>query len=265
MKMVVDKASLVSVADAIREKGNTTDDLEFPNGFVDGINAIESGGGGEEESAKWKDQIQQSLYANNGTGSDGYISVFRNTTIKDVSMFDYSQRKSLQIAFSGCSEIENIEIDASSAINIQNMCAECTKLKSVKFTKGTPNLSILPNAFRKCVSLERVETMNFSSVTNFGNSGSYPFSDCSALKDLFVVENSIKVSFAMYHQTELSADSIQSIFGGLNNEVTGQTLTLKLVAVKKAFETSKGANDGNTSETWNALVASKPNWTISLS
>lgn len=50
MKLVVDKASLVSVADAIREKGNTTESLEFPNGFVDGINAIESGGGGTEKS-----------------------------------------------------------------------------------------------------------------------------------------------------------------------------------------------------------------------
>jgi hypothetical protein len=46
MKLVVDKESLVSVADAIRTKGNTTDDLQFPNGFVDGINAIESGDGG---------------------------------------------------------------------------------------------------------------------------------------------------------------------------------------------------------------------------
>lgn len=45
MKLVVDKESLVSVADAIREKGNTSESLEFPQGFVDGINAIESGGG----------------------------------------------------------------------------------------------------------------------------------------------------------------------------------------------------------------------------
>lgn len=45
MKMVVDKASLVSVADAIREKGGTSESLEFPNGFVSAVNAIESGGG----------------------------------------------------------------------------------------------------------------------------------------------------------------------------------------------------------------------------
>lgn len=45
-KLVVNSESLVSVADAIREKGGISEDLQFPNGFVDGINAIESGGGG---------------------------------------------------------------------------------------------------------------------------------------------------------------------------------------------------------------------------
>lgn len=48
MKLVVDKESLVSVADAIRTKGGTTEDLEFPQGFVDAVGAIESGGGTEE-------------------------------------------------------------------------------------------------------------------------------------------------------------------------------------------------------------------------
>lgn len=45
MKLVVNSDSLVSVADAIRTKGGTSEELEFPQGFVDGINAIESGGG----------------------------------------------------------------------------------------------------------------------------------------------------------------------------------------------------------------------------
>lgn len=47
MKLVVDKESLVSVADAIREKGGTSESLEFPQGFVDAVGAIESGGGGD--------------------------------------------------------------------------------------------------------------------------------------------------------------------------------------------------------------------------
>lgn len=39
---------LTSVADAIRTKGGTSGQLQFPGGFVDAIDAIETGGGGSE-------------------------------------------------------------------------------------------------------------------------------------------------------------------------------------------------------------------------
>ena len=42
----VDDTSLSSVADAIREKGGTSDTLVFPDGFVTAIEAIKAGGGG---------------------------------------------------------------------------------------------------------------------------------------------------------------------------------------------------------------------------
>ena len=39
---------LTSVADAIREKGGTSAALAWPSGYVDAIDAIETGGGGTE-------------------------------------------------------------------------------------------------------------------------------------------------------------------------------------------------------------------------
>lgn len=45
-KYVVDGTNLSAVADAIRTKGETSASLLFPTGFVDAINAIETGGGG---------------------------------------------------------------------------------------------------------------------------------------------------------------------------------------------------------------------------
>lgn len=44
-KLTVEDTSLVSVADAIRTKGGTTDTLIFPDGFVDAIGNIQSGSG----------------------------------------------------------------------------------------------------------------------------------------------------------------------------------------------------------------------------
>ena len=52
----VNDTSLASVADAIREKGGTSDALVFPEGFVSAISAIQTGGGGgTAPSAKWND------------------------------------------------------------------------------------------------------------------------------------------------------------------------------------------------------------------
>lgn len=39
-KMIVNSESLTAIADAIREKAETTDSLVFPNGFVDTISAL---------------------------------------------------------------------------------------------------------------------------------------------------------------------------------------------------------------------------------
>lgn len=46
----VDDISLISVADAIRSKGGTSDELVFPDGFVTAISAIQAGGGVSEPS-----------------------------------------------------------------------------------------------------------------------------------------------------------------------------------------------------------------------
>lgn len=46
-------ADLTAVANAIRTKGGTSAALAFPNGFVDAIDAIETGGGGALQSGSF--------------------------------------------------------------------------------------------------------------------------------------------------------------------------------------------------------------------
>ena len=62
----------------------------------------------------------------------------------------------------------------------------------------------------------------------------------------------------------LSKDSIISIINALSTATSDLPITLSITAVNNAFETSPGAADGSTSEEWTALIATKPNWTISL-
>ena len=43
----VNQSDLVSVANAIRTKGGTSETLVFPDGFVSAVQAIQAGGGGD--------------------------------------------------------------------------------------------------------------------------------------------------------------------------------------------------------------------------
>lgn len=45
-----DEASLTAVADAIREKGGTTEQMVFPDGFVEAIDGIQAGGGAAKDA-----------------------------------------------------------------------------------------------------------------------------------------------------------------------------------------------------------------------
>ena len=51
----VNQSDLVSVANAIRTKGGTSETLVFPSGFVSAVQAIQAGGGGTMPSASSKD------------------------------------------------------------------------------------------------------------------------------------------------------------------------------------------------------------------
>lgn len=89
------------------------------------------------------------------------------------------------------------------------------------------------------------------------------FNNCQALTDI-TIEGSIDVTIS-FAWSPLNKPSIINVFDVLLSTATGQTVTFKKTAVDAAFETSEGANDGGTSDEWNTLVASKPNWTVSLS
>jgi hypothetical protein len=102
---------------------------------------------------------------------------------------------------------------------------------------------------------------DFSNVTNWQQATA--FNNAFYLREVRFSKGTLKTGYT-FGSSYLSADSIRSIFGGLSTEKS-DTLTLKRDAVKKAFETSKGANDGDESAEWLSLKDSKPNWTITLS
>ena len=117
------------------------------------------------------------------------------------------------------------------------------------------------NMFNGCSSLTTIQQLDLTS-------GSYintMFTGCTSLVNLTMTGTIKSSGFNVSPCTKLSKASITSIINVLSSTTTGKSVTLSLTAVNTAFETSSGAGDGSTSEEWTTLIATKSNWTISLS
>lgn len=161
MKLVVDKESLVSVADAIREKGGTSESLEFPQGFVDGINAIESGGTAPSNAV-----YEVKEYNDNGyikTLSYKIPSNLPQDTIPtyamradDTSLFTKSIEEIItannpmkvdRYAFSGLSGLKKV----SCYDDIVSIGVGCFRLTALNYNYLPPNIETIgADAFAQC-------------------------------------------------------------------------------------------------------------------
>lgn len=138
-------AHLTTVADAIRRKGGTSDPLSFPNGFVDAVEAIQTGGDSSMETAL----IQRTLteYSNNEL-----------THIGGYAFCDFDELTSISLP--------NVVSAGGYALS------DCDSLKSVMF----PALAKVPENFmRRCLYMERADFHKINSI------GSNAFYQCGAM------------------------------------------------------------------------------------
>ena len=89
------------------------------------------------------------------------------------------------------------------------------------------------------------------------------FTSCADLENL-TFEGIFAKNITLSDCTKLTLDSLKSVINSLSDSASSVSATFSETAVNNAFETSEGASDGSTSPEWLALVATKPNWTISL-
>lgn len=88
--------------------------------------------------------------------------------------------------------------------------------------------------------------LDLTMLTNTGNM----FLKCSELIEVRFVANTIRYMIKFNDCTKLSKETLTSIVNGLADDVTGKGVVLSLTAINSAF----------TTDEWNALIATKPNW-----
>lgn len=266
-------ADLSSVADAIRTKGGTTESLPFPQGFVDAVGAIESGGGTEEI----ENIIDQSgvLDSTDGTATEKVEQVVdlaqweqvwyeasermvsaqalfktyqgktlpRTNLISATSLNDFMSNND-SIADSDC-KVEYIDyyLDTKKCGSFSGCFRNCYNLKWLVGI-NTSNATNVSGMFLMCSALETIQRpLDFSKVTNTNAM----FNGANAIKNISFVENSIKKSITIWSPV-LSDESIQSIIDGLATVETAQTLTLHADVKAKLTQTQL---DTITNKNWN--------------
>ena len=158
-------------------------------------------------------------------------------------------------------DISKYEIDFSTITDasylfynsrVEGLFCDLRNATKIFYAFGSPNNG----------SIENLTIRVSEKCTDYG----YAFYYQTLTTRIIFTEDSVIAASVSFAQTgSLSRESIESIISAISETVTGKTLTLNKSAVNKAFETGTGLKDGANSTEWQALVATKPNWTISLS
>lgn len=104
----------------------------------------------------------------------------------------------------------------------------------------------------------KIETIPLLIVNENTAYSSTMFESCSALENLTVSGVIASKGFNLKWSTLLTRDSIVSVIDALSTTTSGLTVTFSATAVNNAFD---GGSEGSE---WLNLIATKPNWTISL-
>lgn len=179
-KLTVEDTSLVAVADAIRTKGGTTDTLVFPDGFVDAIGNIQSGGG------------------------ENYLVGLLNGTLTNITAD----------MLAGCTKLSDYAFYNSNIISIvipesvttfgSSLFYDCTKLTNIVLPESAT--SITNGSFYQCNSLTSIDFIP-ESVTTIGNS---TFRYCNNIADVVIPKNVTSIgTYAFYYNSALTTITLK--------------------------------------------------------
>lgn len=218
-------ANLTAVADAIRTKGGTTGELEFPSGFVSAVEGIQAGGGGDDSTLlSILDRSITEISSNEVLTVGDYafykcvnlvgVNFPNLKTIGESAFYQCKALEEIQLpslttiagtqAFRGCSSLKKIHLPEVTQLHKNYTFRDCSSMtefrgdKVTNFYDGTfencgkltevyaPLANTLnTSTFRSCTALQKVQ---FPSCTKIDKS---VFSYCSNLKEIVLSANTV--------------------------------------------------------------------------
>ena len=161
-------------------------------------------------------------------------------------------------------EEQGIVFDFSQCTNFDNAFRQCpfSELNVIDVSKpSTLNYTFYYSQNEKLPRFRRIERLIIGENTKFSSTFGYSSNIEHIGFEGLIAQNGLDLNWS----TKLDKESHIKLINALSSSTSGLSVTLSKTAVNKAFETSSGANDGPTSSEWLNLIATKSNWTISLS
>ena len=248
--VLVDETSLQNIANTIREKGGTGS--YYPSKMASAINNICNNNVAFADNGSFWSALQ-----GNGTRIN-YNSIF-----KFFTDFNFKPRYNMSPTDAGSMFEESKITDLTVLLNNAGKTLDFSQVTTMyrMFYKSTithcPRIILSPSStvqlnctFIYCKDLVTIDGL----FTNVNTVFNRTFDGCTSLKNIKIEEGAEIGNNVSFANSPLSRESIISIINALSINVTGKTLTLKTTAKTSAFTDSE----------WATLIATKPNWTISL-
>lgn len=265
---VMPLSDYVDVCDKIRKKTNSTDKIksgDLANKVTEVYEAGKASGGGDSYYDEFWDDYQaygnrticDSMFAGNSWTSNTFKPKYTIKPERAQHMFLFTgitgdlvelcEKQGITLDFSNCTLFNNLMVNAMGI----------TRIGVIDARKRTDDGMM----FYRMDALVTFEKFIVSETTPFNYNSFYSVEN---LENLTVEGVIAQNNFNVQWSTKLSKSSIKSIINCLSTTTSGLTVTLSRIAIDNAFETSSGLADGSTGTEWLNLVATKPNWTISL-
>lgn len=236
----------------------------YDAGFAKGASADYEDGQNAAMSEFWDaftDNGKRTKYSFAQWGHE-YIRPTRRIEFKTVDggSSTFNACLNLKKVEAGCFDFSQKPRGARSTEGYSHTFYKCESLEEIGDIGMTADFDY-NSTFRGCKSLHTIAKIRCDENTLFSNTfleGHDLATQISPLKNI-TFEGVIgqNITFTKQH-VNLSADSIRSIIEHLSDTASGKTLTLS----KKAVESADfSAGDIGS---WDELIATKPNWTISL-
>lgn len=201
-------------------------------------------------SACWVGLIDKMKYpikicSTHSAGCSNMFAFFNRNKQYNTKLYDMTEL-SKKIDFSQAKDAQNVFSNA----RVKNLTCDFSNVTVLQSTFSSGNGGIIENLTLKVTE----------KCTNFAN----PFYYQTAMTTIRFTDDSVIAASISFNHSPLTKESITNIINTLSLNVTGCTVTFKKSAVDTAFETAEGLGDGSTSAEWLALIATKPNWTVTL-